>query len=318
MSCNLTINLVNGSAFEKLAVMSANTPNNQSVNNNLEFTGERFTPECVREIWYEHYHRYAFSKRLVVDKVVLDAACGEGYGSNILSDVASHVTGLDIDEASVKHAQQRYQKPNLSFVQGSCIELPFDDNSFDVVVSFETLEHLAQQKEMLVEFNRVLKPDGIIVISTPDKKHYSDAVDFKNEFHVKELYQNEFKVLLDKHWVAQSWYAQAMNFNSVLEKIDSPHMFYSTDILKNNEIQTDKPILTPMYYVVIAAQNSINIPQLPDLNLFADCEQTVYEHYNKTIRDYIYLANKHNELVKKHEKWLSTPILGKILRFLTN
>ena len=169
-------------------------------NTNLEFTGERFTPECVREIWYEHYHRYAFAKRFVVDRNVLDAACGEGYGSNILADIAKQVTGLDIDEDSITHAKSRYQKTNLNYIEGSCIQLPFADNSFDVVVSFETLEHLAGQQEMLAEFNRVLSDDGLLIISTPDKKHYSDATDFTNEFHVKELYKHEFEQLLDRHW----------------------------------------------------------------------------------------------------------------------
>ena len=54
----------------------------------LPFTGERFTPECVREIWYEHWHRYAFARRLGAGRRVLDAACGEGYGSALLAKVA--------------------------------------------------------------------------------------------------------------------------------------------------------------------------------------------------------------------------------------
>jgi len=280
----------------------------------LEFTGERFTPECVREIWYEHYHRYAFAKNLVKGKKVLDAACGEGYGSHLLSKYASKVTGLDIDKQSIEHANNKYKTSNLSFVEGSCSQLPFADGNFDVVVSFETLEHLEQQAEMLEEFKRVLTKDGILIISTPDKQHYSDATGFVNEYHVKELYKQEFKDLLNQHWQQQVWYAQAMTFNSVLEKIDSTDHNYSTDILNGELLETNRAFLTPIYYLVIASVNTK--PDLPDLHLFADKEQTVYEHYNKTIKDYIYLANKHNDLVKQHEKWLSIPILGKIIQFL--
>ena len=105
-------------------------------NNSLEFTGERFTPECVREIWYEHYHRYAFAQILVKDKKVLDAACGEGYGSDILAETAKQVTGIDIDSKSIEHASNRYKKDNLSYKHESCTQLSFTDNSFDVVVSF--------------------------------------------------------------------------------------------------------------------------------------------------------------------------------------
>ncbi|MCF6288691.1 MAG: class I SAM-dependent methyltransferase [Proteobacteria bacterium] len=284
-------------------------------NNNLEFTGERFTPECVREIWYEHYHRYAFSQHLVQGKNILDAACGEGYGSNVLAATATQVTGVDIDAKCITHAQNRYQKQNLKFVQGSCTLLPFADNSFDVVISFETLEHLAQQTEMLAEFNRVLHDDGIIIISTPDKKHYSDASGFQNEFHVKELYQQEFKQLLDQHWQAQTWYAQAMQFHSVLEKLDTTQKLYATDILTQDSLLSNQPILLPMYYIVIASKDKALLPVSADLHLFADAEQSVYQHYNKTIKDFIYLANQHNALIKKHEKWLSMPILGKILKY---
>lgn len=281
--------------------------------NNLEFTGERFTPECVREIWYEHYHRYAFTKSLVMDHIVLDAACGEGYGSFLLSQYAKAVTGLDIDRNTIKHASHRYQRKNLGFVEGSCSQLPFENNQFDTVVSFETLEHLEQQEEMLSEFKRVLKDDGMLIISTPDKKHYSDATGFENEFHVKELYKDEFKELLDKHWKQQTWYAQAMNFTSILEKINSTTRQYSTDILTKKELQNNTELLTPMYYLVIASNNKQT--ETEDLHLFADKEQSVYGHYNKTVKDYIYLANKHNALIKKHEKWLSIPILGKIIQF---
>src|SRR5690625_2368849 len=64
----------------------------------LEFNGERFTPECVREMAYEHWHRYAWAAQVVAGKSVLDAACGEGYGSNLLAARARSVTGLDISE----------------------------------------------------------------------------------------------------------------------------------------------------------------------------------------------------------------------------
>ena len=74
----------------------------------LDFTGERFTPECVREIWYEHWHRYVFARQLAKGKRVLDAACGEGYGSALLADVAASVVGADISDQAIAHARSRY------------------------------------------------------------------------------------------------------------------------------------------------------------------------------------------------------------------
>ena len=289
-------------------------------NKQLEFTGERFTPECEREIWYEHYHRYAFAKKLVKDKDILDIASGEGYGSAILADYAKSVTAIDIDVSSIDHANNKYHKDNLTYQQGSCLQIPCDDNCFDVVVSFETLEHLAEQTQMLAEINRVLKVDGLLIISTPDKKHYSDATGFTNEFHVKELYKHEFQELLDAHWKQQIWYAQAMSFHSVLEKLDNDEIkkrdnCYSSDILDvNNFIQDDK-LLNPMYYIVVATKQKKQIVNLPDLHLFADKSQSIYGHYNAVIRAHIEYLNKYTNLKIKYDKLFAIPVLGKILSY---
>ncbi len=89
----------------------------------LTFTGERFLPDCEREIWYEHYHRYTMALDWVADKKVLDAACGEGYGSHLMAQTASSVDGVDIDPTAVEHATSRYQKSNLKFHQSDVLNL---------------------------------------------------------------------------------------------------------------------------------------------------------------------------------------------------
>ena len=140
----------------------------------LEFTGERFTPECEREIWYEHLHRYAFAAQWSHGARILDAACGEGYGSALLAGAADSVTGVDISAEAIQHARRRYgHLENLQFETADCTSLPFGDGEFDQVVSFETLEHLAGQEALLAEFRRVLKHDGFLIISSPDKATYS-------------------------------------------------------------------------------------------------------------------------------------------------
>ena len=113
------------------------------MSNSLDFTGERFTPECVREIWYEHFHRYALAARWCAGKTTLDAACGEGYGSALLARHASTVKAVDISEEAIKHAKTRYgELTNIDFTVADCTSLPYADEEFDRVVSFETLEHL--------------------------------------------------------------------------------------------------------------------------------------------------------------------------------
>lgn len=182
----------------------------------LLFTGERFVPEKEGNILLEHLHRYQVAAELVSGKDVLDIASGEGFGSALMADQARRVTGVDIDAKSVKHAQNRYGNDKLSFLAGDTAEIPIEDNSFDVVVSFETIEHHDRHDEMMSEIKRVLRPDGVLIISSPDKKTYSDIPGTTNEFHVKELYRDEFVDLLRESFSHVSIYGQKVAWGSLI------------------------------------------------------------------------------------------------------
>lgn len=177
----------------------------------IPFTGERFVPGCAGEIAYEHWHRYAFARQFARGKRALDAACGEGYGAALLGTVAEAVVGVDIDAAAIAQAAARYAAAkHVRFVEGSCTSLAFPASSFDVVVSFETIEHLeaGDQPRMLAEFARVLRPDGVLIISSPNKRLYSDARNYVNEFHRHELYREDLEKLLAASFAAQRWFHQ--------------------------------------------------------------------------------------------------------------
>ncbi|MBP1719783.1 MAG: glycosyl transferase, partial [Deltaproteobacteria bacterium] len=162
---------------------------------NLAWTGERFVPWVEDPIiQYEHLHRYAYAKQFVSGKRVIDLACGEGYGSDLLAETAASVIGLDIDELSIRHASQKYQRANLKFIQGSITAIPIQGRGIlDVAVCFEALEHIFEQTQLLKEVKRLLSPEGILLISTPNKKIYSDDPVYRNPFHVKEMYFEEFR-----------------------------------------------------------------------------------------------------------------------------
>jgi SAM-dependent methyltransferase len=159
-------------------------------------TGERFLPEVGGKIALEHWHRYQLATRLVSNKAVLDIACGEGYGSAFLAQTASSVIGIDIDEETITAAQARYAAPNLRFQTGDCTQLPLPDACMDVIVSFETIEHHDQHEAMLLEFRRVLRPEGCLLLSSPDRAVYSEKEGHQNPFHVKELDRAELLTLL--------------------------------------------------------------------------------------------------------------------------
>ncbi|UXI67775.1 class I SAM-dependent methyltransferase [Tahibacter amnicola] len=251
----------------------------------LEFTGERFTPECVREIWYEHWHRYAFVRPLAVGKRVLDAACGEGYGSALMAEVAASVQGLDIAEQAVAHARARYgDRPNLQFGQADATRLELPPGSMDLAVSFETLEHVERQDELLQGLARALTDTGLLVISSPDKATYSDAAGFQNEFHVRELYRDEFLALLARHFGHVRLYGQRLLFQSAIwpmEPSDIGHSRIWTAEADGRVVAG--PQYPPVYYIAVCSRSPLPAG-LPGDSWFGDRDESVYQHYNHEIR----------------------------------
>ncbi|WP_172116134.1 glycoside hydrolase family 99-like domain-containing protein [Halomonas hibernica] len=225
----------------------------------LPGTGERFLPEFKGDIVAEHYHRYLLAARFVEGKRVLDIASGEGYGSYRLAARAERVTGVDIDRDSVRHASEHYQRDNLEFRQGDCTAIPLPDASVDVVVSFETIEHHDKHQEMLQEIKRVLRPDGLLIISSPDKREYSDVPGYENPYHVKELYQDEFESLLTRHFRQHHLVGQRVLFGSAI--VDpTPSALETFRALAPGAIEdtsSDTPLekseYRPMYWVALAS-----------------------------------------------------------------
>jgi SAM-dependent methyltransferase len=253
----------------------------------LDFTGERFTPECVREIAYEHWHRYAWASRRVAGLQVLDAACGEGYGSFLLGRSAREVIGIDIDPQSIDHARKRYAGTTVRFECGDCTRLPLDADSVDAVVSFETLEHLEAQDQLLAEFRRVLRPDGFLLLSSPDRQTYSDDTGYNNPFHVRELYRDEFESLLGRHFPAWQLFGQKLMFVSAVWRLDNAGATDWLTSTANDVVASDQPILKPLYFLAAAAAAPGLLPSGREVSLYGDREESVYQHYNDEIRKHI-------------------------------
>ncbi len=285
----------------------------------LLFTGERFLPDCEREIWYEHFHRYTMAAAFAEGKQVLDAACGEGYGSHLLAQQAESVVGVDVSERAIQHANNHYQKSNLSFIQNNVLKMDFADNSFDLVVSFETLEHLVEHQELIVEFKRVLKPDGVILISTPDKKEYSDKNNFDNEYHLKELYQHELEALISQSFKHSQWYGQKLMFNSSIWHLNQAENENLTslqfDCMDTENNTVNKPLFNPMYFIVAASNTLIDPRSHRDFYCFTEQSEQIYGHYNAVIRAHINAEKECEKLTTQQQAWQKHPIIGRCIKW---
>jgi SAM-dependent methyltransferase len=166
---------------------------------NLPFTGERIVPGQVSEsLFRAHEARYVFAGSFVKDRVVLDVACGTGIGTHYLLQAgARSCLGLDIDRAATDYAKAAYR--GCQFAQCDAMNLCVPDSSIDVVVSFETIEHLRDQLRFLSECKRVLRLGGILVCSTPNRTISRWARE--NIYHVHEFTAAEFTRALETFFV---------------------------------------------------------------------------------------------------------------------
>ncbi len=165
----------------------------------LEFTGERVVPGLVDpNLFNEHLARYRFAARFADGRRVLDAGCGSGYGTAELASAAT-VVAMDVSADAMAHARRKFGRTGVHFLQGACEWLPFADASFDLVVAFEVIEHLAGWRELLSEARRILRPPGVLLVSTPNKAWYTEsrAAAGPNPFHVREFEYGEFEAALE-------------------------------------------------------------------------------------------------------------------------
>jgi len=228
----------------------------------MDFTGERFVPAVEGDIKLEHVHRYLAVRAMARGKRVLDIACGEGYGSKILAAEAVSVVGVDVDEAAVRHAAATYTDANIGFLHGDIVAIPLGDASVDLVVSFETLEHLTDHRAMMLEIKRVLAPGGVLVVSSPDKREYSDLPNYRNPYHVRELYLSEFHTLLAAHFAHHVLYGQRVHYASVLAPAEArPVSFigYREDV--SGDVVEGAGLPNAVYLLAVASDAA-----LPDLS----------------------------------------------------
>ncbi|RRQ25131.1 SAM-dependent methyltransferase [Rhodococcus sp. Eu-32] len=189
----------------------------------LPLTGERTVPGIAEENYWFRRHEvvYEHLRDRCAGKVVLEAGSGEGYGANMIADVATSVVGLDYDASAAAHVLTRY--PRVGMLRGNLAQLPLADDSIDVVVNFQVIEHLWDQAQFLAECHRVLAPGGVLLISTPNRITFSPGRDTPlNPFHTRELNAAELTEMLgDARFTVETM--TGVHHGSVLRALDTKH-----------------------------------------------------------------------------------------------
>ncbi len=180
-------------------------------------------PGIAEENYWFRRHEvvYEAMRERCTGRVVLEAGSGEGYGANMIADVASTVLGLDYDASAAAHVLDRY--PRIGMLRGNLASLPIADASVDVVVNFQVIEHLWDQAQFLNECFRVLAPGGALLISTPNRITFSPGRDTPlNPFHTRELDAAELtELLLDAQFSVHTM--TGVHHGSALRALDEKH-----------------------------------------------------------------------------------------------
>jgi GT2 family glycosyltransferase/SAM-dependent methyltransferase/glycosyltransferase involved in cell wall biosynthesis len=239
----------------------------------IEWTGERCVPWADDiEVVYEHYHRYLFAAAIARGRRVLDLATGEGYGAALLATQANEVVAVDLDEASIDHARSNYRLENLTFQRADMLDLSeLADGSFDLVTCFEALEHVAAHDRVVAEVLRVLAPDGVLLLSTPDRAVYSDSEGRDNPFHVHELSHDELAALLSAHFPEVRLWGQNVAVGSVIVPLGperGPGEVLT--LTREHDGWTPGVKLRPTYLLAVASRAPL--PELPDYSTLVDLD----------------------------------------------
>jgi 2-polyprenyl-3-methyl-5-hydroxy-6-metoxy-1,4-benzoquinol methylase len=164
------------------------------------FSGEREIGTSIEDFSNDHVNRYNFAKYFIkASDIVLDAACGVGYGSYLLAERALRVDAIDYNEAAIRYAEEHWQKGNIRYIKGNLL----DENSYHegekyhIIVSFETIEHLKDDDAFLKLISERLLTNGIFFVSAPNAEVLNVE---DNPWHERHYTPDEFRLLLSKYF----------------------------------------------------------------------------------------------------------------------
>jgi len=267
--------------------------------------GERMVPEIHEGllIYSEHYIRYIAGQELVKGKTVLDIASGSGYGTKILAETAKKVYGVEIDKKSVEYAQNKYGASNIEFKVGDGENIPLPNESVDVVITYETIEHIKNYKKFVEEMSRVLKKDGLAIVSTPNDLEFAEG----NHFHLHEFAEKELNYLLkNKFKNIKSYYQATWKYVALGSKDE-----LNASQLMNKTILNHAPVKPKeyLYFYLLCSNREIqeNIEYIGALGEHYSERYYIGQNmqHEKNIENYITVQNElkllNTELISKND-----------------
>ena len=252
---------------------------------------------------------------MVENKIVLDIACGTGYGTQMLAEKAEHVYGVDVSDEAVEYAEINYPHAKITYKQGDARKIPLDDASVDVIVSLETIEHIPDPEEFVKEVKRVLKKGGQFIVSTPNDDEFTDG----NIYHVHEFDFKELNRLMKKYFKNFEYFFQGSWFASGIfskEKFEDEFSEKNIETKKSFSQKFDKAI----YYIAVASDSSLQ--QLSENLVIADVysaknEQENSGHTEQHIKELDNKFKKNELKIEKLEDELGDILGSRAWKFIT-
>jgi GT2 family glycosyltransferase/SAM-dependent methyltransferase len=239
----------------------------------IDWTGERFVPWTFDvQVAYEHVHRYLWARELAGGRRVLDVGCGEGYGSAMLAEVAADVRAIDIDETTVRHARFNYASASVGFAIDDANTLStVEDGSVDLVVAFEVIEHVEDPARVLDACRRVLRPGGVLVVSTPNRTLYSEQSEQDNPFHLHELDDTEFREAVSSRFAHTTFRSQRAQSGSRIDPMDAPEAEPSESVFRVEYLGGSwQEVSSPPPFYMLAVASDDPLPGLSDGSSLVD------------------------------------------------
>lgn len=260
------------------------------------FTGERVIPgEVEPDLWNEHVSRYHFAALFAAGKSVLDAGCGTGYGTALLAGQAAEAVGFDISPEAVSYAAANY--PGARFLVGPADAFPAPDGAVDLVTAFEVIEHLPDWQALIEEAHRVLKQDGVFLVSTPNQLYYSEtrAEAGPNPFHVQEFELPAFEEAL----------ARVFPFVRILAQNHQECILFAGEQASEPGLSftaTAPDLAQAHFFIAVCGRKPVEIPAFAYLASSANLLRE-REHYIRSLNAELFEARvQHATLLEAHRR----------------